>query len=119
MNYTVWKLGLVFAAIVFLSVGCGNRDSSEVIGSCYVPRMSDQSTACLEYSAHEKTKEFKQICRPVLKGKWSDGACDTEGSLGGCDLGDNKIWLFPAGKYQTSEDVVSYCASQEAPYLEP
>ena len=120
MNQSVWKLGLVLPAIVLLSVGCGNKDSSELLGSCYVPRMSDQSTACLEYSTNDTARQFKQGCQPVMRGTWSDSACDTTGSLGGCDLGDNnKIWLFPAGKYETREDVVSFCESKGAPYLEP
>ena len=120
MNHSISKLGVVLPAIVLLSVGCGNKESSELLGSCYVPVMSDQSTACLEYSTNDTARQFKQGCQPVMRGTWSDGPCDTTGSLGGCDLGDNsKIWLFPAGKYQTREDVVSFCESKQAPYLEP
>jgi hypothetical protein len=119
MRRSNWKSGLVLPAIVLLSAGCGNKDSSELFGSCYVPRMSDQSTVCLEYATNDMARQFKQGCQPVMLGTWSDDACDTTGSLGGCDLGDNKIWLFPAGKYETTEDVVRFCESKEAPYLEP
>ena len=119
MKNARWNIIFLCMAIVFLGVGCGENDAVELSGNCFIESMDDQSKACLEYSTHEKVREFKQICGPVMTGIWSDGVCDTEGSLGGCETGDNKIWLFPAGKYQTKTDVKNFCASQDILYLEP
>jgi len=119
MKNARWNISFLCIAIIFFGVGCGKNEPEKLSGNCFIQRMSDQSKACLEYSGHEKVREFKQICGPVMKGVWSEGVCDTEGSLGGCKTGDNKIWLFPAGKYQTKADVKNFCASKDIPYLEP
>ena len=119
MKNARWSIGFLCSAIMIFGVGCGSNEPEILSGNCFIPSMSDQTKACIEYAGHEKVKEFKQLCRPVMKGTWSEGACNTEESLGGCQTGDNKLWFFVAAKYQTKTDVEDFCASKDIPYLEP
>ncbi|MDJ0916404.1 MAG: hypothetical protein QNJ05_01490 [Woeseiaceae bacterium] len=81
--------------------------------------MDDGTSVCLDYASSEKTGEFKQVCRPVMSGTWSDEPCDRLGSLGGCQTEDNKMWFFPAGKFQSRSDVQDFCSQEDRQYLEP
>ena len=121
VNAKSWTIVGICAVIVWINISylTKKEESERLSGSCMTPKMNDGSKVCMEYSAHEKTKEFKQLCEPAMRGTWTDGPCDTQGSLGGCQTGDNKMWFFPAGKFKSSGDVESFCARKDLPYLEP
>lgn len=121
MNTRSWTIVGICAVVVLININyLTKEDGAETMsGSCMVPRMDDGSKVCLEYSAHEETWGFKELCGPAMKGKWSDGPCDTQGSLGGCQTGENKMWFFPAGQYTSRGDVRTFCAGKDFPYLEP
>ena len=121
MNAKNWAIVGICAVIVLININyIANRNGAEkTSGSCMAPRMDDGSRVCMEYAAHEQTAEFKQLCEPAMRGTWSDGPCDTQGSLGGCQTGDNKMWFYPAGKYGSSGDVQSFCAREGLTFLQP
>ena len=110
---------LTCSGVFLLCVLCAGCAKKEASGSCFVSRMSDGSRACMDYSTDKDVELFRSGCEPAMRGIWSNGKCDTEESLGGCDLGTTKIWLFEAGDYESRDDVVEFCESKDAPYLEP
>lgn len=121
MNAKSWTIVGICAVIVLLNINFifNNEESEKLSGSCMTPRMDDGARVCMEYSAHEKTRDFQQLCEPAMRGTWTDGPCDTQGSLGGCQMGDNKMWFYPAAKYQSRSDVKRFCAAEDLSYLEP
>ena len=118
MNTKSWVIVGICAVVMLVNINFWMGED-ETSGSCMVPRMDDGTSVCLDYASSEKTNDFKQACKPLMRGTWSDEPCDRQGSLGGCQTGDNMMWFFPAGKFQSDSDVKDFCAGEDRQYLEP
>ena len=106
---------------VILASGCSDNYGSTVFGSCDAGIASDHSKMCIDYYDDEKLSEWRSACTMVMRGKWSETACNTESALGGCQPKNGKavIWLYPSARHQSMEEVEASCTKQERLFLLP
>ena len=103
-----------FARLVLVAIlasGCSDNNGTVVLGSCDAGIASDQSKMCIDYYDDEKLSEWRSVCTMVMRGKWSETACNTASALGGCQPKNGKavIWLYPSARHQSMEEVEASC----------
>lgn len=109
----------IILLLISLITSCG--ENKEVQGSCRAEIENDHSSVCLEFHSDKDLKMWKGACKGVMRGQWSESACDTTGALGGCVPSHRHsiLWIYPAGKYQTVEDVEEFCDKKTEEFVLP
>ena len=109
-------LAVLLAAVVM--AGCSDDDA--LVGSCNAGIASDGSKFCIDYYDVDKSA-FRGLCTGVMRGRWSESACNPQGALGGCSVknGSGAIWIYPSARHETQEDVQEFCARKQGRFLYP
>jgi hypothetical protein len=89
-------------------VGC-----SKPQGSC--DRRADRDKTCTDVLASTIKDSSKADCAkdPVshAKGTWSDGACEHDSAIAGCESSNSRTWYFPGGRVSKPEHVAQLCSA--------
>ncbi len=106
--------GFAVLAVLWLA-GCSGEP--ELAGSCATGETEDGVRLCIDYYDDVKLEQKRQVCGAVMRGSWSESACETGAALGGCRAGANVVWFLPSTRHPDVAAARAACEDQGREFL--